>query len=417
MSGNADSTTSFKFEKLSHHNYTKWKKNIDSVLMEKGVFGYVNGDVKEMMETFIDTQEKDKDGNLIKKLYKETLDPAKLYEFKVGASKALGVIFQHCNSFYQNIVSQFTDPKDAYDALQKHFNSKGVVHKTAILRQLMRARVTNCGNSVGRYLQTMKSLAEEADAVNLTAIRELVPYMILIGLPSQFNTLIEVLEQDENLTLEKVEEAIERKLINGFKNLPADDREDNLNNTPAKANFGKRSRYNDHRIPNEHHKKVKFNNHNKTQHDTRERMHDSDNNDKITPLKYSSAFVASSNNLIILDSGASEHMTSESLIDSKPTNQPIIFGNKSSTRATKIGTWRVSKLFLPNTLHVPGLAANLVSIGRLLDQGLADRVVLTKQGGKIISNGKIVTYILRRNGLYELPEEAYTNFNSQDQRY
>jgi hypothetical protein len=35
---------------------------------------------------------------------------------------------------------------------------------------------------------------------------------------SEFSTLVEVLEQDEKLAMRKVEEAIERKLFNGFTN-------------------------------------------------------------------------------------------------------------------------------------------------------------------------------------------------------
>jgi hypothetical protein len=184
MTGKEESNSNFKFEKLSHHNYTQWKRNVDALLMEKSVFGYVNGDVDQLMNKVVRTEARD--DQQVNVLFKDTLPLEKVYEFDVASKKAYAILYQNCTAFFQNIISQNKTAKEAYDALENHFKNKSVNHKAALLRQMLKTRVSSCG-SVRKYLQKMKSLAEEADAVGLKALGELLPLIVLVGFSPELN--------------------------------------------------------------------------------------------------------------------------------------------------------------------------------------------------------------------------------------
>ena len=55
-----ENTATFRFKKLSRHNLTQLKKNIDALIMGKGVYGYVNGmeNVETLLEKLVHSHKK-----------------------------------------------------------------------------------------------------------------------------------------------------------------------------------------------------------------------------------------------------------------------------------------------------------------------------------------------------------------------
>ena len=114
--------------------------------------------------------------------------------------------------------------------------------------------------------------------------------------------------------------------------------------------------------------------------------------------------------LWILDSGASRHMTSNRDWYSSwtPLQEPInvVVGNNARCPAKGTGTVSIKATtggpkYLSQVLYVPNLKKNLVSISALTDKGLDVR--FKKSGAEIIdSAGKVVGIGVRRNNLYEL---------------
>ena len=57
----------------------------------------------------------------------------------------------------------------------------------------------------------------------------------------------------------------------------------------------------------------------------------------------------------------------------------IIFGNKSSARATHTGTWNIQTTKRSKRLLVPDLAANLISSGKLPDDEIAEIIIFKRK--------------------------------------
>ena len=89
-------------------------------------------------------------------------------------------------------------------------------------------------------------------------------------------------------------------------------------------------------------------------------------------------------NKYLMDSGASCHVVADesSLTDLKEINDSIVIGDKSEMKVNKEGTLNLkteegSTLKLERVKLVPGIAKNIVSVGRLMESG--NKVVMTNE--------------------------------------
>ncbi|CAL1404258.1 unnamed protein product [Linum trigynum] len=90
----------------------------------------------------------------------------------------------------------------------------------------------------------------------------------------------------------------------------------------------------------------------------------------------------------LLDSGCFNHMTKDAhqLCDKSPVhNMTLRVANGQQLNVHGIGQVHTTKIALPNTLHVPALVPNLVSVGQLTEQGCS---VLFEPSGCVIQDLK-----------------------------
>jgi hypothetical protein len=191
-----------KFEPLTINNYAKWKKNMDSFLMEQGLIGYINGDLMNLMDLIVKSDKGEK-------AFIDSISADHLFEYKMGMFKVNGLIYQHCSPFFQEFVSRYSDPKDAYDALLDYFRQiarRNIVYKVSEISESKLEKFA----SVDEFLYAMKSFAEEAEIFDLDEIRVTVPLVTLCNLPfDRFRNLIEeTLKDTTNLTFKKIEDAL-----------------------------------------------------------------------------------------------------------------------------------------------------------------------------------------------------------------
>ena len=100
-------------------------------------------------------------------------------------------------------------------------------------------------------------------------------------------------------------------------------------------------------------------------------------NEKTNHLHYSTLTGTLEDDMWIIDSGASRHMTGDqarlSNLNEKKTSYKVEFGDKNTYPVEGIGQASVklktcSNVHLSNVLYVPGLEKNLVSISFLEDR-------------------------------------------------
>lgn len=135
--------------------------------------------------------------------------------------------------------------------------------------------------------------------------------------------------------------------------------------------------------------------------------HGETSNNKIN-LEFSNAANEGSNEVWCIDSGCTAHMCGNrnSLTNfEKPTIGKVNLANKSSIDIAGRGSVSLNvysdgltkRVDLKNTLHVPDLRTNLLSVGKMCDKGL--KVIFETDGASVINReGKTVLRADRVNG-------------------
>jgi hypothetical protein len=138
-------------------------------------------------------------------------------------------------------------------------------------------------------------------------------------------------------------------------------------------------------------------------------------NEKADRLHYSALAGSLEDNMWIIDSGASRHMTGDQVrlsnLNEKKTSHKVELGDKNTYPVKGIGQASIklesgNNVHLSNVLYVPGLEKNLVSISCLEDKGnriaFVDGEVLSWSRDSSIENARVIG--TREGRLYRLLE-------------
>jgi hypothetical protein len=138
--------------------------------------------------------------------------------------------------------------------------------------------------------------------------------------------------------------------------------------------------------------------------------------EKTSHLHYSALTGTIEDDMWIIDSGASRHMTGDqarlSNLNEKKTSYKVELGDKSTYPVEGFGQASVklktgNNVYLSNVLYVPGLEKNLVSISCLEDKGniiaFVDGKVLSWHKDSSIENARVIG--TRKGNLYRLLEQ------------
>ena len=147
----SDSGNNLRIDKLNGANYRNWKFNMQCLLMERGLWGYVTGSsVKPELKTEgsdVSAQDAAKS--------KEKLD-----EYNLKADKAYSLIALSVNKDLQIMVQTSSSAKEAWDNLKNQFDFVSAGQLVRLSRRFFGARMEE-GGDLMKHITEMTSMAEQ----------------------------------------------------------------------------------------------------------------------------------------------------------------------------------------------------------------------------------------------------------------
>lgn len=406
-------------------NFSNWKFRIKLLLEEKGLIAAVNND--------IDREEK-------KELEMD--------------SKARSLIVQCISDKYIEIIKKCETAKQMISHLEKIFERKSIFNKLYLKKQLLTLKC-KANESLQNHFLNFENLVTQLEAAGCTLDENDKVCHLLLTLPEDYETVvttIETMSSGDDLTLESVkaklldaEIKIKGKevptpessfLITCFKCGRTGHKANKCNNNQSENRSGSgntdrgRSQFRrgrgTFRSSRGRDRGRYFGRNNYTEGDEN--------------MQRNEGFVAFSTEMeddeefeekyinYIVDSGASHNFTQEKyekyMIDVKPLKKKIQINtaNGDILWATKKGTLECkyrNENITVETLIVPGISQNLLSVTRLMEKGLE----IIFKNGTLKIRGKIDYYGERRGKLYIMPlkikqkrqEEEQCNMGEKDE--
>ena len=160
----------------------------------------------------------------------------------------------------------------------------------------------------------------------------------------------------------------------------------------------------------------------KRKHDKKDAQPKKQDGQPSTSFTASKSLLATEANEWCLDSGCTSHMTGRQCLFSNIKKGHIMLGLAADNQSTEVlgkGTVAVTNnernYDLKETLYVKQLATNLLSVGKITDNGF--KVIFEKDKAYIIEKGKPILTAKKKNGLYYLPfhETMEENANTATQ--
>jgi hypothetical protein len=362
----------FDIEKLNgNDNYHTWTFQMQAYLTCKQLDGCISDPVKE--------EKPEKLANCLAIL-------------TLNVDKKLYVHIRKCKT-----------PKEVWETFKRLFEEKGLSRKIGLLKGLIS---TKLDTSMQQYIDTLMDYSNKLGGIGFEISDDWLSAIILAGLTDDYKPFIMAIEASgTNVT----SDVIVTKLLDS----PS-------SSTEAGAFFGNKKEFN---------KKAK---NGKRCFTCGSRGHFSNTCEKKTAkektAKAKTAFTAFHNknnheNKHInwyVDSGASNHMTpcKEMLTNIKQSNvENIISANNAKLVVKNAGEVLMqtnkSEIKIDDVLYVPNLAANLLSVNKIVKKG--NSVVFDKNGCTIM-NGEndIVACCKPENGVYKLNGKCFATVRQED---
>lgn len=197
-----------KIEKLNGTNYQTWKFNVKLMLMQKELWGIVDG-----TDVIGDNSETE----VLKK------------KFYARSDKAYSIIALSIETSLQVHIMNTTNPKDAWGILEKQFSFVSITQLVRLTRKFYAASMQE-GEDLLRHVTYMTKLAQELRDLKEDINPKKFATVILGSLPSSYDMFVTSLNAREadNLDWESikgplVEEFMKRKETKNPANMKADD--------------------------------------------------------------------------------------------------------------------------------------------------------------------------------------------------
>ena len=159
--------TTMRIEPLNGSNYQSWKFKL--LLMEKGLWGIVNG--VETAPVSTDNDKKDKE----------------IKEFTLRSQKAYSLIALSVQKDLQVHVANTIDPKEAWESLKKYFEFVSVTQTVRVTRAFYAATMAEGGNLMD-HITHMTKLAEQLREMKEEVSGKKFATVILGSLPESYDT-------------------------------------------------------------------------------------------------------------------------------------------------------------------------------------------------------------------------------------
>eukprot|EP00795_Rhopilema_esculentum_P005567 gene5567-biopygen555 len=386
----------FEIEKLDRSNWPTWKFQMKHLLMAKDVWDHVDGTISLP------------DDNTTSRA---TYEKAK--------QKAMATLVMGIQSNLIYLVTSCETPKDLWDTLKAYFERDTIANKLFLKRQYFTSKMLE-GQSVQDHLKRMKEIADKLHALASTVAEEEQVVALLISLPPSYTTLVTALEaKGDELSLAFVQQALinEEQKKQAFKATATTkiNRDSALHLEKGISRPFKGKCYNCGKEGHksfECHKRKQVRPSNSFKNETHNAKtagkEADDDSDSQLFLAENKQTENETNRQWILDSGASQHMTSNKLllINYREFNQPelVKLGDGHTVEARGSGRAQITMetshskqltIEMDNVLYVPKLACNLFSVRAVTQKGLIVQFGHTccwikDSDGKAVGKGRLV---------------------------
>lgn len=371
------SLNNFNIEKLSgRDNYSSWAFSMQNYLQHEELWDEIIVDI-----------------------------PARGLDSKRN-TKALTKINMCLDPKLFNHVRGITKAADAWNTIKKLFQDDGLDRRVGLVVQLVNTKLKNFANSED-YVNSVMTLCHKLNDAGLTVTDEWVGIFMLAGLPSEYKPMILGMESSGKAISA---DAVKAKLLQDVAIVEEVEDELALFIKPQKKKvWKKKSTQNSHRNTE---------NNVATQHTQEEKVLHMSMFSTLATTKHES-------NDWYIDSGATRHMSNnlknfskiEKCIDSIETagpNSVKVQGRGVVNIFSKTQRNENIALEMKNTLYVPNLTANLLSVKQMTARGL--KVSFSRNKCFIIKdNTVIIEANLCKEGLYKL-KTVQNPTNVQTQR-
>ena len=160
-----------KIERLDGSNYQSWKYNIKLVLMERGLWGFIQG--LEEAPTVTDEDKKEKE----------------VTAFRLRSDKAYSLIALSIGKSLQVHITNTTEPKVAWDTLQNHFEFVSITKIVQLNRKFYAASMQE-GSDLLEHLTHMTSLAERLRELKEDISTRKFATVVLGSLPESYDNFL-----------------------------------------------------------------------------------------------------------------------------------------------------------------------------------------------------------------------------------
>ena len=180
MASESTSNMRPQIEKLNGQNYVSWKFNMKCLLMERGLWGYVNGNIVEPKVL------KSEDGSDDTKV---AASVEKFNEYNLKADKAYSLIALSVEKHLQIHVSTEKKPKEAWDSLSNQFNFVSVNQMVRLNQRFFRAKMVEGGDLL-KHITEMTNLAEQLKEMDDEISSKKFAVAVLGSLPESYDNFL-----------------------------------------------------------------------------------------------------------------------------------------------------------------------------------------------------------------------------------
>ena len=211
MATSMDRSDAAKIEKFDGTNYTTWKYNMKLVLMERGLWGFIDGR---------EVQPGDDDAHKVWKAYQDK------------SEKAYSLIAMYIDKPLQIHIVNTTHPREAWEIMESQFSFVSVTQIVRLTRKFYAATM-NENDDLMQHITLMTTYAQQLRELNEDISPQKFATVFLGTLPPSYDTFVTSLNARKVDELDwdclkgsLVEEHLKRKEKNG--NGPQRERDDAL---------------------------------------------------------------------------------------------------------------------------------------------------------------------------------------------
>ena len=176
----------WSIDKLDGSNWNTWKFQMKHLLMAKGIWGLVDGS----------------------EVFAHDATPAAQALYRSRLQKAFSTIVLAIDRAQLYLITSCEEPKQAWDALKKHFERETLANKLFLKKQYFRSEMKE-GTSVEQHLKHMKDITDKLAAIGAPISEEDQVVTLLGSLPRSFATLVTAIEaRMEGVSLDYVQQAL-----------------------------------------------------------------------------------------------------------------------------------------------------------------------------------------------------------------